>query len=144
MGMDKNTVIGFVLIGALLIAMFIINSRSNQAYTVEKKRIEDSIALTKPKVDPVAAKKDILLTDSILAAKQKLPTAFITDTTEHLDTLENALIKIIFTNKGGQPKIVELKNFKKFDGKPLILENGKFNKLSYRINIGSNDARQTD
>ena len=144
MGMDKNTVIGFVLIGALLIAMFIINSRSNQAYTVEKKRIEDSIALTKPKIDPVAAKKDILLTDSILAAKQKLPTAFITDTTEHLDTLENALLKIIFTNKGGQPKIVELKNFKKFDGKPLILENGKFNKLSYRINIGSNDARQTD
>ena len=144
MGMDKNTVIGFVLIGALLIAMFIINSRSNQAYTVEKKRIEDSIALTKPKVDPVAAKKDILLTDSILAAKQKLPTAFITDTTEHLDTLENALIKIIFTNKGGQPKIVELKNFKKFDGKALILENGKFNKLSYRINIGNNDVRQTD
>ena len=144
MGMDKNTVIGFVLIGALLIAMFIINSRSNQAYTVEKKRIEDSIALTKPKVDPVAAKKDIIFTDSILAAKQKLPTAFITDTTEHLDTLENEKIKIIFTNKGGQPKIVELKNFTKFDGKPLILQNGKFNKLSYAIIVGDQKTKQTE
>ena len=32
MGMDRNTVIGFVLIGALLIGMFYINSQSNQAY----------------------------------------------------------------------------------------------------------------
>ena len=143
MGMDKNTVIGFVLIGALLIAMFIINSRSNQAYMAEKKRVEDSTAKAKPKVDTAAVTKDIQLKDSILDAKQKLPAAFITDTTEHLDTLENDLIKIVFTNKGGQPKTVELKNFKTFDGKPIILENGKFNKLSYLINTGSNDTRQT-
>jgi hypothetical protein len=79
MGMDKNTVIGFVLIGALLIAMFVINSRSNQAYTVEKKRIEDSIAAAKPKVDPAIAIKDSLVKDSLLAAKQKLPPVFITE-----------------------------------------------------------------
>ncbi len=145
MGMDRNTVIGFVLIGALLIAMFVINSRSNQAYTVEKKRIEDSIAAAKPKVDTVALNKDLKLTDSILDAKQKLPAVFIADTnnTERFDTLENDLIKIVFTNKGGQPKTVELKSFKKFDGKPIILDNGKFNKLSYLINIGANDTRQT-
>ena len=63
MGMDKNTVIGFVLIGALLIAMFVINSRSNQAYLTEKKRVEDSIAATRPQVDPVAAQKDSLIMD---------------------------------------------------------------------------------
>jgi YidC/Oxa1 family membrane protein insertase len=145
MGMDRNTVIGFVLIGALLIGMFVINSRSNQAYMAEQKRIEDSIARTKPKVDTVALKKDLNLTDSILEAKQKLPAVFIADTTsgERFDTLENELIKIVFTNKGGQPKTVELKNFKKFDGKPIILDNGKFNKLSYMINIGANDTRQT-
>ncbi len=143
MGMDRNTVIGFVLIGALLIAMFVINSRSNQAYLTEKKRVEDSIALTKPKVDTIAARKDLMVTDSILAAKQKLTGVFITDTIEHLDTLENDLIKVIFTNKGGQPKIVELKKYKKIDGKPVILENGQFNKLSYRIITGVNDTRLT-
>ena len=143
--MDKNTVIGFVLIGALLIAMFIINSRSNQAYTIEKKRIEDSIAASKPKVDPAIVAKDSLFSDSLLAAKQKLPDAFITENAnaEHLDTLENNLIKIVFTNKGGQPKIVELKNYKKFDGKQLVLADGKFNKLSYKINAGNGQTPET-
>jgi YidC/Oxa1 family membrane protein insertase len=146
MGMDKNTVIGFVLIGALLIAMFVINSRSNQAYTQEKKRIEDSIAAAKPKVDPAIAIKDSLMKDSLLAAQQQLPAVFITDSsnTEHLDTLENDLIKIVFTNKGGQPKTVELKKFKKFDGKPLILADGKFNKLSYKINAGNKAPETAD
>lgn len=143
--MDKNTVIGFVLIGALLIAMFVINSRSNQAYLAEQKRIEDSIAKTRPKVDTVALNRDLKFKDSVLTAKQKLPAAFITDTTsnERFDTLENDRVKIIFTNRGGQPKISEVKNFKTFDGKPIILDNGKFNKLSYLINTGPNDTRQT-
>jgi len=145
MGMDKNTVIGFVLIGVLLIAMFIINSRSNQAYLTEKQRVEDSIAATKPKVDTIAVLKDSLIMDSLLTARQQLPDAFITDTTntEKLDTLENEKIKIVFTNKGGQPKIVEVKDFQKFDGKPVILENGKFNKLSYKINTGNNQTANT-
>jgi YidC/Oxa1 family membrane protein insertase len=145
MGMDKNTVIGFVLIGALLIAMFIINSRSNQAFMTEKKRVEDSIAATKPKVDTAALAKDLKFTDSLLAAKQQLPKAFITDTTnkEHFDTLENDLLKVVFTNKGGQPKTVEIKKYKKFDGTPVVLEDGKFNKLSYEINVDEG-TRKTD
>ena len=143
--MDKNTVIGFVLIGALLIAMFVINSRSNQAYTVEKKRIEDSIAAAKPKIDPVLVLKDSLKRDSLLAERQKLPPVFITDSSnkEQLDTLENDLIKIVFTNKGGQPRTVELKKYKKFDSKPMMLLDGKFNKLSYSINTGNNQTAQT-
>lgn len=141
--MDKNTIIGFALIGVLLIGMFVINSRSNQAYLAEKKRIEDSIAATKPKVDTAALQRDIQLRDSLLGAKQKLPSAFITDSVEHLETLENELLKITFTNKGGQPKIVELKTFKSHDGKPILLENGKFNKLTYKINSGSNQAVET-
>lgn len=144
--MDRNTVIGFVLIGALLIAMFAINSRSNQAYLAEQKRIEDSVAKTKPKADTAALKKDAKVTDSLLAAQQKLPPVLITDTSskEHLDTLENNLIKIVFTNKGGQPKIVELKNYKKFDGTPLILADGKFNRLSYKINAADKTPETAD
>ncbi len=143
--MDKNTVIGFVLIGALLITMFIINSRSNQAYMKEKQRVEDSIAATKPKVDLVAAQMDSLKTDSLQKAKLQLPAVFITDRTnsEHFDTLENEVIKITFTNKGGQPKTVELKQYKRFDGKPIVLENGTFNKLSYQINTGVNLTSET-
>ncbi|MGB4844966.1 MAG: membrane protein insertase YidC [Ferruginibacter sp.] len=146
MGMDKNTVIGFVLIGALLIGMFIINSRSNQAYLENKKLFDDSVAATKPKVDTLAAHIDSLKADSMQAAKVQLSAAtFITDSAkeEHLDTLENDLMKIVFTNKGGQPKVVELKKYKTFDGKPILVENGKFNKLSYAINTGANNIGQT-
>ena len=145
MGMDRNTVIGFVLIGALLIGMFYINSRSNQAYLAEKKRVEDSIAATKPKVDLITAKIDSLKKDSLVKSIQKMPAAFITDSAkqEHLDTLENEVMKIIFTNKGAQPKIVELKQYKRFDGKPIIFENGTFNKISYTINSGTNKTAET-
>ncbi|HEX2683177.1 MAG TPA: membrane protein insertase YidC, partial [Ferruginibacter sp.] len=143
MGMDKNTVIGFVLIGALLIGMFVINSRSRLAYEGEQKRIADSIAATKPKVDTAATAKDLRVTDSLLEAKQKLPATFITDSAEHIDSLENDLLKIVFTNKGGQPKAVALKNFRDFKGMPIILEQGKFNRLSYAINTGNNQTKQT-
>lgn len=140
MGMDKNTIIGFVLIGALLIAMFIINSRSNQAYLTEKKRIEDSVALTKPKADTALIKLETVKADSLQKLKQQLPSVFITDSAkaEHLDSLENQVLKIIFTNKGGQPLIVQLKRYKTYNDKPVILGNGSFNKLSYTINSGNN------
>ncbi|HMK03212.1 MAG TPA: membrane protein insertase YidC [Ferruginibacter sp.] len=145
MGMDRNTVIGFVLIGALLIGMFIINSRSNQAYLTEKKRVEDSIAATKPKPDIITARIDSLKTDSLRKVAMQVPATFLTDSSkeEKLETLENELIRVTFTNKGGQPKVVELKQYKKFDGKPLILEDGSFNRISYKINSGVNRTIET-
>ena len=47
MGMDRNTIIGFVLIGALLIGMLYINNQSSQALQAQKKREADSIAALK-------------------------------------------------------------------------------------------------
>lgn len=144
--MDRNTVIGFVLIGALLIGMFYMNSQSNQTYLREKKekqRVEDSIAAAnKPKVDTVAIKLEQAKLDSMKKAKKLLPPTFIADTTEQLAILENDVFKITFTNKGGQPKEVELKKFKTYDGKPLYLQTGNFNKISYAIKIGGS-ARET-
>nr|MDQ2721536.1 membrane protein insertase YidC [Bacteroidota bacterium] len=37
----------------------------------------------------------------------------------------------------------ELKNFKTFDGKPLMLEDGSFNNISYVVNTGNNQTAQT-
>ncbi len=54
------------------------------------------------------------------------------------------MLKITFTNKGGQPKTIELKNFKTFEGKPLILQDGSFNDISYAINVANNQTSQTD
>jgi len=147
MGMDRNTVIGFVLIGMLLIGMFYINSKSSQEFqtqqAIEKKKM-DSLAALNKNTDTSAAKRDIKITDSILRAKTQLPSVFITDTTEQLTTIENDVLKITFTNKGAQPKAIELKKFTTPDNKIVKLMSGNFNKLSYGFNSGKGTSKTGD
>ena len=112
MGMDKNTLIGFGLIGALLIGMLVINNNSKATYELEQKRIADSIAALKPKVDSNAVKLDLQKTDSLLIAKQTQ--GFIQDTVkESMVALENNVMKVTFNTRGAQPAKVELKKYKK-------------------------------
>ncbi len=137
MGMDRNTIIGFVLIGALLVGMLFMNSRSSQALEEQKKRIADSTAAAeKKKVDTLAVKKDAAFNDSLQNAKAQQATAGLKQAaSEEITVIENSVVKISFTNKGAQPKIVELKNFKTPEGKPvLLLADGVYNKLGYDFN----------
>ena len=69
---DKNTIIGFSLIGLLLFGMMYFNNQNQQAYQKEEKRKADSVAATKPKVDPKLAVLDSLKTDSIKKAQAQL------------------------------------------------------------------------
>ncbi len=143
MGMDRNTVIGFVLIGMLLIGMFYFNSTGNQAFLAEQKRIEDSIAKTRPKVDTIALVRDSLMADTMRKNQSAGGFQASINLPEKLTVVENAVMKVTFTNKGAQPKIVELKDFKTFDGKTVVLQSGEFNKISYEINSGSQQTAQT-
>ena len=143
MGMDRNTVIGFVLIGLLLMGMFYFNNKGNAAFQAEQKRMEDSIQKAKPKVDIVKLKADSLRFDSARREKSVGGLQQAASATEELTTIENEVIKITFTNKGGQPKTVELKNYKTLDGKPVIIQKGDFNKISYDINSGDNQTAHT-
>ena len=141
--MDRNTVIGFILIGALLITMFVINSKSRLAFEGDQKRKADSAEALKPKEDTLAKKMDVAKADSQRTAQQS--TAFNAGQTQpQLITVENEVLKITFSNKGAQPKAVELKKYKKLTGEPVILEKGDFNKLSYRINTEAGRAEETD
>ena len=143
MGMDRNTVIGFVLIGILLMGMFYFNSQENQAYQVQQKRISDSIAKLRPKVDPVAVMKDSLTADKMRKLQSAGGFQGALNQPEQLTVLENDVMKVTFSNKGAQPKIVELKKYKTFEGKPLILQNSSFNKISYSINSGNQQVAAT-
>ena len=143
MGMDRNTVIGFVLIGLLLMGMFYFNNKGNAAFQAEQKRMEDSIQRAKPKVDIVKLKADSLRFDSARKEKSVGGLLQAASATEELTTIENEVIKITFTNRGGQPKTVELKNYKTLDGKPVIIQKGDFNKISYDINSGDNQTAHT-
>ncbi|UEG48515.1 membrane protein insertase YidC [Ferruginibacter lapsinanis] len=143
MGMDRNTVIGFVLIGLLMMGMFYFNSRGSKALEAEQKRIADSIERAKPKVDTILARLDSLKLDSAKRIESAAEFKQALNTPEQLTIVENEVLKISFTNRGGQPKSVELKKFKTFDAKPLILQSGDFNKISYKINSGVNKTAET-
>lgn len=141
--MDRNTLIGFVLIGALLIGMFALNSKNRLEYEAEQKRIADSIARTKPKIDSNLVKADLVKADSI--AQSGKVAAFNNDSiVAETINVENDLLKISFTNKGAQPRSVELKKFKKYDGTPVIIREGDFNQFGYRINTSANQTAETN
>jgi YidC/Oxa1 family membrane protein insertase len=140
MGMDKNTVIGFLLLGLLFIGYIFYNSQGKQALEKQQQHIKDSLAKLKPAIDTSLKTVDIqpAKQDSTLQSFQQG-----TAEKEQFFTLENKVLKITFSNKGGQPQKVELKNFKTFNNKPLILLDGKFSNISYPINIGDNQTAQT-
>jgi len=140
MGFDRNTVIGFILIGCLMVGMFYFNSKSNDAYQAQQKHIADSLAAMQPKIDTAAARLD-----SVKFADEKIHEAgalFQQAGAEQLTTVENSVLKITFTNKGGQPKEVELKKYA-LNGEPVVLQNSDFSKISYAVNSGNNQTAQT-
>jgi len=143
MGMDRNTVIGFLLIGGLLIAMMFINNKSRQAFEAENKRITDSVTASLPKQNTQIILLDSLKADSMRIASTK--GAFMdTGIIEQSVTMENEVFKIVFTNKGAMPKLVELKKYHYLEGGRVILQKGDFNKISYSINSTDNRTTPTE
>src|SRR5215471_2049558 len=122
MGMDRNTVIGFVLLAALLFLYLFISTKNSQDLQHQKDHEADSLA----RVEAIARK------DSAAHAVQTVDTAALAGAVgfqrasygaEKLQTIENDVMRVTFTNKGGQPKSVELKHFVSADHKPVVMLN---------------------
>lgn len=147
MKFDRNTVIGFVILAALFFGYFFYTNQEQAAYK-KKQALEqakqDSIAkVNRPKVDTAALLKDSIRTDSANRVNMAGEFKNATDTTEKLVTVENDVFTIAFTNKGGRPKWVQLKNFKNQDSTLVKLASSDFDKIGYTINTGQNQVAQT-
>lgn len=144
---DNNTVIGFVLIGILFIGYFWFSNRQQQALLLERKRTEDSTARAKalaaPPVDAATVKLDSVKRDSLdnLTAAGNFQNA--ANGREQLTVIDNGLVKITFSNKGAQPKSVELRNYKSYDSTDVVLGGSAFDNISYTINTSSNQSAPT-
>jgi YidC/Oxa1 family membrane protein insertase len=150
--MDKQSILGIVIIGVLLIGFMYI-TRPSQEQKEEQKRIQDSVTqanLEKEKQDSIAQ----LLAEQAQIDKEKeaqinqdfdsIPESFISEDDKRIlaererqiqygvfahtaegenkfITVENELMIIKFSTKGGKVHSVELKEFKKFGGEPLIM-----------------------
>ena len=144
MGFDRNTIIGFVLLGVLLFVYLYINTKNSHELEAQRKHVQDSVAfVTKVRADSaqaVAASKDT----GVKAIVPVDTTGFnpAINGTEHLVTVENDLVKIVFSNKGGQPVDVELKKFRSYDSTPVrLIGQGSENRINYPINTGTTGAR---
>src|SRR5688500_9330955 len=133
--MDRNTVIGFVLLAALLFLYLFLSTKSSQDLQKQQQAQQDSIARVQRLQDSIRIATD--------TSSKKIDTAQVQPAvSEQSLTVENNVFKIFFTNKGGQPKKVELKNYKTFDSVPVSLGGSDFDKISYAINTGPAQASQ--
>lgn len=131
--MDKNTIIGLLLMVAVFIGFTIWNSPS-EAETAQRnqQRILDSIADAKQQADAIKlsessnktlspetlkdeffqnTQSDSLNTQSTLSEGQSMSEKFY--------TLENSKIKVIITSKGAQFKSVQIKDYKAYNPETL-------------------------
>jgi len=147
MKFDRNTVLGFVILAALFFGYFYYTNKGQAALRKQKETEQarqDSIAnANRPKQDTVAIRKDSILNDSISKIAKAGQFQSAIEDTERLVSVETDLIKMTFTTKGGQPKKVELKNFKGLDSNWVRLAATDFDKISYTINTAANSSSQT-
>jgi len=126
--MDKNTTIGFILIAIILIGFSWLNKPSEEQLAA-RKRYNDSIALVNQAKEQ--GMKKIEEEQTAATPEQKVtttendPFAAILNGEEEFVTLENDLLKLTFSNKGGFVYSAQLKEFKTHDSLPLILFDGK-------------------
>jgi len=137
--MDKKSIIGIGLIFAILVVFSIMNQPSKEQIEAQRHR-KDSIALAETEKAILLQQqleKQAALTsadavsDSVNAESQLLENTnqfgvfgSAAVGTEEFYTLENNLMIITFSNKGGRIYSVELKNYQTNDSLPLILFDG--------------------
>jgi YidC/Oxa1 family membrane protein insertase len=139
--MDKNSVIGLVLIGILL-AGYTYFQRPSEAEIEAQQRAQDSIAALQIAQEEIETTVEVLEEQAPIAAQ--LPDSILQDSTyqayQNLElqskygalsnaakgedkeiVIETDLLKLRFSNKGGVPVYAELTQFQTYDSLPLVL-----------------------
>lgn len=127
--MDKNTLVGFVLIGAVIIGFGIYN-RPGKEEMAQARHYQDSIRQEIRQKEVQAEKEAALAEEAALADTTSL---FFEATKgeETLTKLENEFVKLQLTNKGGRIKSVTLKEYNDQRHEPLVLFDGTDASLNF-------------
>ncbi|MDR1814681.1 MAG: membrane protein insertase YidC [Tannerella sp.] len=146
--MDKNTIIGFVLIGLVLV-VFSWLSRPSAEQLEARRRYQDSIAAVqreemrkiveaeqqrkeaefKQAEETDAAQSDSLRQSALVANYGVFASA--AEGTEEFITLENDKIEVVISTKGGQVCHVRVKDYVTYGNEPLLL----FDKGDAKFNL---------
>ena len=161
-GTSTNSIIGFVLIFLILIGFSYLNSptteqvratqlrqdsaiAAQQAFAAEQARINDA---DQPAPDEFVTTEDATgdATTNIAPDPTKVYGPFEETLTgqEELFTIENELIKITISSRGGMIRDVELKNYQTHDSLPLYLFEGASNAFNLSFSLGSSSINTQD
>ncbi len=143
--LDINSIIGFVLIFGILLFWFYQNQPTPEeieAQKAEQERIEAAAAEEKEsEIEPVVDQQTLDLRDSTaLADYQNTIGSFsFTKAEEGTTVLENELVFLEISNKGGQIKQARMKNFVTYDSIPVYLV--KDDNANFGITFSTTDNR---
>jgi len=139
MNTDKNTVIGFILLAGLFFTYFWYTNKQQTEMTAYKKHFDDSVMMLKADADKAAALKNPILADTSKLTTKEL-SKLVDSVKEQFTVLENDLVKVRFSNKGGQVVGVTLKKYS--NSQKQLVELGDSSSLNYTVNIGDNKTAQ--
>jgi YidC/Oxa1 family membrane protein insertase len=145
--MDKNSIIGFVLIALIMVGFFGYQSRQvkkQQEYQAQLDSIAAAEAYAQYQLDSAwraEHPQEAAVADSVAAAPVAPVAPVYSDSLlnlaaraeEQLITLSNDKLEVVFTTKGAQPYSVQVKDYLTYGKEPLyILQAGK-TELGYTV-----------
>ena len=140
--MDKNTLVGFALIGAVVIGFQHLQP-SQPGRNGTCKTLPGFHSGYRPKKSCHARTGSTAECGLYNTGRLYLTVLWREPGTEQLTTLENDLVKITFTNKGGRVCAATLKNYNGQDGKPLELFDEKDSGMNFAFE-GKNENILTE
>ncbi|MDP4238085.1 MAG: membrane protein insertase YidC [Bacteroidota bacterium] len=150
--MDKNTILGFLLIALIVIGFSVLNKPSEKELA-EKKRYNDSIALveqnkagiTATAANGAVSKDSLVANDSTKKVNSQDAFGEFSASAQGVEkfyTLESELVKITLSSKGGRICSVQLKKYSKRDSlnnaHPLILFDEKESNMGFTFVTSNN------
>jgi YidC/Oxa1 family membrane protein insertase len=153
--MDKNTVIGFLLIGIVLFAFTWLNNPSPEQVEAQR-RYQDSIARVeyiRQAEQQIREQQAVLEEDSLQHLPDSVKNVQLQHTygvfagamegEEETVTLENDLLEVRISTKGGRLEYARLKEYVTHDSLPLILFQGKESTLDFTLVTATNRVVST-
>jgi YidC/Oxa1 family membrane protein insertase len=150
---NRNSIIGFLLIFAILVGYYLITKPSKEELA-ERQRIQDSILAVKRVQDSLALVEQFekaqsaLIQDTIIEQPEDIVSleetselselvdkyglfALASSGEEEVYYVENDLIKLGFSTLGGKVVYVQLKDYLTWDGYPLLLMDSDTNSFGF-------------
>ena len=126
---DVNSIIGFILLGAIMF-WFMYTNQPEVTDIASPAKQKTEIKTSSKKANKIVVSDSLALANAQKKLGEFAYSASLKTPVYGTTVLENEVIKLTISNKGGQIKEALLKNFKTFDSLPLYMikdANAKFN-----------------